>query len=217
MASLQLLNHPVFSSISISQSNFPGKSELKKKLLNFNGCRSFRSFQNQRSRIYCATQEGDNKSNDGEDPPESLFLKELKRRGMTPTSLLKDAKKANYGLDEEMKVGEEAGSFLKRNAVSTEFEKSLTNQRERSMQLNSEGLEGLVPRAKLLLTLGGTFFLSFWPWILSTIAFFSALYLYFGPSFIHDGNNTSVSPPQYIDPYALLEDERISQTAPRVN
>jgi hypothetical protein len=37
---------------------------------------------------------------------------------------------------------------------------------------------------------------------------------YFGPSFVHDGSNASFSPPQYIDPYELLEDERISQIAP---
>lgn len=85
------------------------------------------------------------------------------------------------------------------------------------MALNSEGLEGLVPRAKLLLTTGGTFFLGFGPLILATIAFFSVVYLYFGPSFIHDGSKTPTSPQQYIDPYALLEDERISQMAPRVN
>jgi len=36
--------------------------------------------------------------------------------------------------------------------------------------------QGLVPRAKLLLTLGGTFFLAFGPLILITVAFFSALY-----------------------------------------
>ncbi|KAG4209196.1 hypothetical protein ERO13_A03G180600v2 [Gossypium hirsutum] len=215
MASLQMLN-PVFSSISISHSKFPGKSDSRNKLLNFNSCRSFKSLHSQRSIIRCATQDGDNKNN-GEESPESLFMKELKRRGMTPTSLVEDAKNTNYGLDEEMKVGEERGSVSKRNVVSTEFDQSLSNQRERSMELNSEGLEGLVPRAKLLLTLGGTFFLSFWPFILSTIAFFSALYLYFGPSFIHDGSKTPVSPPQYIDPYTLLEDERISQTAPHVN
>uniref|UniRef100_M1CF12 Tubulin alpha-6 chain n=1 Tax=Solanum tuberosum TaxID=4113 RepID=M1CF12_SOLTU len=38
-------------------------------------------------------------------------------------------------------------------------------------------LQGLIPRAKLLLTLGGTFFLAFWPLILVTIAAFLALYL----------------------------------------
>ncbi|KAL4383967.1 hypothetical protein GQ457_15G015310 [Hibiscus cannabinus] len=202
MASLQIMN-PVFSPTSIS-------ADFRKKILNFTTCRGLHS---QRCRIRCS---GDKQSN-GEEPPESLFMKELKRRGMTPASLLEDAKKGNYGLNEGMKTGEEMASFSTRNAVSTDYDKSLSNQRERSMELNSEGLEGLVPRAKLLLTLGGTFFLVFWPLILSTIAFFSALYLYFGSSFIHDGSTTPVSPPPYIDPYALLEDERISGTASRLN
>lgn len=136
---------------------------------------------------------------------------------MTPTSLLEDYKQTNYGVDEEAFVNEEDRGFLNRKTVSTNIERGLENQRERSMALNSEGLEGLVPRAKLLLTLGGTFFLAFGPLILITVAFFSALYFYFGPSFIHDGSKMSISPPQYVDPYALLEDERISQIAPRLN
>ncbi|KAL3580371.1 hypothetical protein D5086_018206 [Populus alba] len=150
----------------------------------------------------------------GEEPTESLFMKELKRRGMTPTSLLEETNRGNYGVEDEMKIGEEDRDFSKRNPVSTELDKSLSNQREKSMALNSEGLEGLIPRAKLLLTLGGTFFVGFWPLILITVAFFSSLYFYFGPSFVHDGSNASFSPPQYIDPYELLEDERISQIAP---
>ncbi|CAB4321074.1 unnamed protein product [Prunus armeniaca] len=150
-----------------------------------------------------------------EEPPESLFMKELRRRGMTPTSLLEEKERIEYGANDEM--GKEDRGFSTRNAVSTEIEKSLANQRERSMQLNSEGLEGLIPRARLLLTIGGTFFLGFWPLILITVALFSALYLYFGSTFIHDGSSSPISPPQYIDPYELLEDERISQIAPRVN
>ncbi|BBH09729.1 hypothetical protein Prudu_022311 [Prunus dulcis] len=151
----------------------------------------------------------------GEEPPESLFMKELRRRGMTPTSLLEEKERIEYGANDEM--GKEDRGFSTRNAVSTEIEKSLANQRERSMQLNSEGLEGLIPRARLLLTIGGTFFLGFWPLILITVALFSALYLYFGSTFIHDGSSSPISPPQYIDPYELLEDERISQIAPRVS
>ena len=77
----------------------------------------------------------------GEEPPESLFMKELKRRGMTPTSLLDDYKQSDYGLDEEVYVNEEDRGFPKRKAVSTNVERSLDNQRERSMALNSEGLE----------------------------------------------------------------------------
>lgn len=40
---------------------------------------------------------------------------------------------------------------------------------------------------------------------------------YFGPEFVHDGNETPISPPQYVDPYALLEEERIYKTAPLLN
>lgn len=165
-------------------------------------------------RISCKGQEGDNKTN-GEEPPESLFMKELRKRGMTPTSLLEETNRSVY--DEEIKLKEEEGGYSKRNALSTDYEKSLSNQRERSMALNSEGLEGLIPRAKLLLSTGGTFFLGFGPLILITVASFSALYIYFGPTFVHDASRTPITPPQYIDPYALLEDERISQMAPLVN
>jgi hypothetical protein len=77
----------------------------------------------------------------GEEPTESLFMKELKRRGMTPTSLLEETNRGNYRVEDEMKIGEEDRGFSKRNPVSTELDKSLSNQREKSMALNSEGLE----------------------------------------------------------------------------
>lgn len=75
----------------------------------------------------------------GEEPPESLFMKELKKRGITPTSLLEDTNNGDFRLGGEM-TGENR-DFSRRSAVSTEVNKSLSNQRERSMQLNSEGLE----------------------------------------------------------------------------
>ncbi|CAK8573802.1 unnamed protein product [Lathyrus sativus] len=210
---------PTLSQISLSQSNFPRNSTwnnpqhcfFHKRMQNFNTSKSSTSFR------VCSSSKDTQNQNNGEEPPESLFMKELKRRGMNPTSLLEDYKQPNYGLDEEAFVNEEDKSFPKRKTVSTNIERGLENQRERSMALNSEGLEGLVPRAKLLLTLGGTFFLAFGPLILITVALFSALYFYFGPSFVHDGSKMSLSPPQYVDPYALLEDERISQIAPRLN
>ena len=59
---------------------------------------------------------------------------------MTPTSLLEDYKQSNHVMDEEMKLNEDKG-FRNRNAVSTDVQKSLENQREQSMALNSEGLE----------------------------------------------------------------------------
>ena len=68
-------------------------------------------------------------------------MKELRKRGMTPTSLLEEKKKNNYELENEINLEEEDRGSSNRNAVSTELEKSLSNQRERSMALNSEGLE----------------------------------------------------------------------------
>ncbi|XP_059446048.1 uncharacterized protein LOC132177651 [Corylus avellana] len=222
MASLQILKS-TFTAISISHSNFPGKSrwvfsesDSRKRLLRLGCWRSSRYCTSRSFRVCCEARDDDNQSK-GEEPPESLFMKELRRRGMTPTSLLEETKRSNYGLDSEINLKEEDRGFSNRSAVSTELEKSLSNQRERSMALNSEGLEGLIPRAKLLLTIGGTFFFGFWPLILITIAVFCALYFYFGPTFVHDASKTPISPPPYIDPYALLEDERISQIAPRVN
>ncbi|EEF40302.1 conserved hypothetical protein [Ricinus communis] len=213
MAALYVLKSTL-SPISIQQKNFPGNSNPRRTILKLENFTSRRYIQKQKFSVCCSVQEGDNQNN-AEEAPESLFMKELKRRGMTPTSLLEDSNKGSYGLEDEFKIGqEEDRGFFKRKVVSTEFDKSLTNQRETSMALNSEGLEGLIPRAKLLLTIGGTFFLGFWPLILVTVGFFSALYFYFGSTFIHDGSNTPMSPPPYIDPYELLEDERISQIAP---
>ncbi|KAF8096646.1 hypothetical protein N665_0304s0011 [Sinapis alba] len=155
---------------------------------------------------------GDNQSK-GDEPPESLFMKELKRRGMTPTSLLQD-----YEVDvDEIKTTGKESSKTTATTTPPPFDQSLLNQRERSLALNSEGLEGLIPRAKILLATGGTFFLGFWPLIVLTLGAFSALYLYFGADFVHDGSRTPVSPPPYIDPYALLEDERISGIGSRLN
>lgn len=40
---------------------------------------------------------------------------------------------------------------------------------------------------------------------------------YFGKGFIHDGTESPVTPPQYIDPYDLLAEDRIYKTAPPLN
>uniref|UniRef100_A0A0E0F6I3 Uncharacterized protein n=1 Tax=Oryza meridionalis TaxID=40149 RepID=A0A0E0F6I3_9ORYZ len=145
----------------------------------------------------------------GEEAPESLFAKELMRRGMAS-----GAAAAGAG---EKEVGAEEGG--RKRVAAAEFERAAAGadgQRARSMALNSEGLEGLVPRAKLLLSLGSTFFLGFAPLILVTVSLFAVLYVYFGPSFVHDASKTPVSPPPYIDPYELLEDERLSRPSPDV-
>ncbi|XP_022991980.1 uncharacterized protein LOC111488465 isoform X1 [Cucurbita maxima] len=222
MAALQILKSTV-STLSFSQTSFGVQSsrfftelDSSRRSVRFHGRR--RSLRYgcvcRRLSFRCAAQDSHKESN-GEEPPESLFMKELKKRGITPTSLLEDTKSTEFELGGET-TGENI-DFSGTSAVSTEVSKSLSNQRERSMQLNSEGLEGLIPRAKLLLTLGGTFFLGFWPLIVITVAFFFAFYFFFGSSFVHDGTQTPPSPPPYVYPYAPLEDERISQIAPRVN
>ncbi|PSS02735.1 Trichohyalin like [Actinidia chinensis var. chinensis] len=223
MASLQILRYSS-SPFSIFLPNSSRKScwfcsefnsqPRNRKFLSFQIQRSSRIFVYRSFRISSKLQEGDNQTN-GEEPPESLFMKELRKRGMNPTSLLEESKKGVYA-DDETKLKEEEGGYSKRNALTTDYEKSLSDQRERSMALNSEGLEGLIPRAKLLLSLGGTFFLAFWPLILITVAFFSALFLYLGPSFVHGASKTPITPPQYIDPYKLLEEERITRPVPRI-
>ncbi|XP_042006622.1 uncharacterized protein LOC121755384 [Salvia splendens] len=170
-----------------------------------------------RFRVNCKVEDGGKQSN-GEEPPESLFMKELRRRGMTPTSLLEEKNKGVVR-EEEMKFREEDGGwgYSRRNGTTTGAETNLTGQRETSMALNSEGLEGLIPRGRLLLTLGGTFFLTFWPLILVNITLFLALYLYFGTEFVHDGCDHPITPPPYVDPYELLEEERMYKTAPPLN
>lgn len=172
--------------------------------------------------LRCRLREDGGESN-GEERPESLFMKELKRRGINPTSLLEEGDGGgsigSMESEEESRGGrDERIGRTKRNGVaSAEPDMAVSNQRERSMSLNSEGLEGLIPRAKLLLTIGGTFFLGFWPLILITLGLFLALYIYLGPSFVHDASKVPVLPPPYIDPYTLLEDERLSQVTPHVN
>ncbi|CAO2141997.1 unnamed protein product [Urochloa humidicola] len=111
---------------------------------------------------------------DEEEAPESLFARELRRRGMAPgAASAADAKEAEEG-------GAEAGR--KSGVAAPAFERGAAadGQRERSMALNSEGLE------------------------------------YFGPSFVHDASKNPVSPPPYIDPYELLEDERLTRPSPDV-
>ncbi|KMT01007.1 hypothetical protein BVRB_9g222680 [Beta vulgaris subsp. vulgaris] len=209
MASLQMMKPTISPFLSSSKS-----MELDSRVQgNGNGICGFRrrriGTRKMMKRVFCNLQDGDDRptNSSNNEPPESLFMKELRRRGISPTSLLEESNRST--VEEEIIEDGADRLFSKRNAVATDSDKSLTNQREQSMALNSEGLEGLIPRAKLLLTLGGTFFLAFWPLILVTVGSFAALYLYFGSTFVHIGGKNAVDPPPYIDPYVLLQEERI--------
>jgi len=80
------------------------------------------------------------------------------------------------------------------------------DQLERSRKLNSEGLEGLIPRATELVKLGGSFWVAFWPFMAAIIAATVLLSLFTGftgTNFIHDGSQ-SMAIPEYL-PRELLQ------------
>ena len=79
-------------------------------------------------------------------------------------------------------------------------------QLQKSRELNSEGLEGFVPRASELLKLAASLTLSFGPWILAVVAVFSFIYGSFGDSFVH-GGDPSLKPPPMYDPDTLLAED----------
>jgi hypothetical protein len=129
----------------------------------------------------------------GEERPETLFMRELAKRKKLGQDL---------GMKEtETKTKDEESEKKPKVAAGTD------DQRKRSMALNSEGLDGLVPRGQELVKLGGSFWLSLWPLIAASLLAFAAAYIYFGPAFVHSGNRTN--PPPYVDPYQLLESEQL--------
>ncbi|KAG6409013.1 hypothetical protein SASPL_132042 [Salvia splendens] len=206
-----------------------------------------------RFRVNCKVEDGGKQSN-GEEPPESLFMKELRRRGMTPTSLLEEKNKGVVR-EEEMKFREEDGGwgYSRRNGTTTGAETNLTGQRETSMALNSEGLEmyllpdlGFDPAWETSAYPGRNIFSDIlaidsckyytFPCTISgnlLITAFSVvpdmfgfstnvtnlhdLVQYFGTEFVHDGCDHPITPPPYVDPYELLEEERMYKTAPPLN
>lgn len=87
------------------------------------------------------------------------------------------------------------------------------SQLERSRNLNSEGLEGLIPRGSQLLQLGASFFLAFGPFILFVLVSFGAVYSIFGDLFVHTGS-PSAGVPQYIDPMELLSEPTVDPMIP---
>ncbi|GLC54237.1 hypothetical protein PLESTB_000838400 [Pleodorina starrii] len=87
------------------------------------------------------------------------------------------------------------------------------DQRQRSMDMVTEGLEGLIPRGKLLLQLGGSVFLGFLPFMLVFSLLFTGVYSVFGTNFVHGGREMS-SPPTYIDPERLLSEPTVDPYVP---
>jgi len=149
---------------------------------------------------------------------ESLFAKELKRRGLSPSS--------SVDLDSDIAAREAAGpsaetsakspfqSATKTSARTTqESLPSIQGQRERSFALVNEGLEGLIPRATELLKLGGSVFLAFVPFILAISLLFGGIYMVMGDHFVHGGDANS-GPPAYVDPNTLLGEPTVDPYVP---
>jgi len=90
---------------------------------------------------------------------------------------------------------------------------ALEDQLEKSRKLNSEGLEGLIPRATELLKLGGGQFLAFLPFMGAAVALFVGCFYLLGPSFVHGGTDAS-RPPPYVDPQLLLDEPTYDPMVP---
>jgi hypothetical protein len=101
---------------------------------------------------------------------ESMFAKELERRQKIAQGAAADSTASN---DDQTSAAPPPRAPPQQAYQS---EPSQTPQLDRSRQLNSEGLEGLIPRASVLLQVGVTFFLGFLPLIAIVGGLFGALY-----------------------------------------
>jgi len=167
---------------------------------------------------------GGDKSGGGEDsvPPstESLFMQELRRRGVDSSSVSVDDDAST-----DTEAGADGGSpFTIKGTPSNPFgggrgqaggasEQAMEDQLNKSRKLNSEGLEGLIPRATELLRLGGGQFLAFLPFMAVFSLLFTVCFYVLGPSFIHGGSDIS-GPPPYVDPQMLLDEPTYDPTIP---
>lgn len=154
----------------------------------------------QSCRPLCANKNDEDKS----ESPESLFQKELNRRGIAGSSL--DTAEDRQGHPNSSKDPSPAPRFAERNSEG--------GQLARSRQLNSEGLEGLIPRVIQLARLGGAFFLAFLPAVLVISLLFSGIYFVYGQDFIHGGDHLRSAPPPYLDPFDLLDAPTVDPMVP---
>lgn len=146
-------------------------------------------------------------SGDGE-TTESLFLKELKRRGISNA--------AEASTIAELAQQQQQGVPKAPPRLAADYQPPpllAESQLEKSRALNSEGLEGLIPRAGELVKLGGSFFLAFGPFIAVVSIVFTAAYLLLGEAFVHGGGAVA-GPPPYIDPYDLLNEPIVDPMIP---
>ncbi|KAK9862925.1 hypothetical protein WJX84_003937 [Apatococcus fuscideae] len=150
----------------------------------------------------------DNKhSEQSDESTESLFMKELRRRGYQNSDGTNKKGDSSRGPATSTSAPDRPPIMRGRPANNPP-----RSQLDVSRQLNSEGLEGLPGRASVLLRLGLTFFLGFAPFILVVGLLFGGIYLFEGSRFIHGGRPGQM--PEYINPDILLAEPAKDQ--PRV-
>lgn len=143
---------------------------------------------------------------DAEREIESLFEKELRRRGIDAS----DPSTSKGPPEQQRTATRPAPGF---RGAPSEDDYDVPPQLARSRALQSEGLEGLIPRGSELLKLGLSFFLAFIPFILVISLAFGGIYAVFGDSFVHGGAPSS-GPPPYIDPDMLLAEPTADPMVP---
>lgn len=150
---------------------------------------------------------------------EAAFEQELRRRGMGSGSFSEEEAAARAAAPRSPFDQEPAGSRQQSRTgprPPPSFradEDEVPPQLAKSRALNSEGLEGFLPRAWELLKLGGSFFLAFAPFILAVSLAFSAIYFVFGDAFVH-GGSPAAGPPPYYDPDLLLAEPTADPMVP---
>ncbi|KAL4435868.1 hypothetical protein ABPG77_000630 [Micractinium sp. CCAP 211/92] len=151
---------------------------------------------------------------------ESAFEQELRRRGMGSGSFSEEEAAARAGAPRSPFDQQPAGDRQQQQRGGPRPPPSfrpdddeVPPQLAKSRALNSEGLEGFLPRAWELLKLGGSFFLAFAPFILAVSLAFAAIYFVFGDAFVHGGSPTA-SPPPYYDPDLLLAEPTADPMVP---
>lgn len=148
----------------------------------------------------CAKKNGEDQA----ESPESLFAKELNRRGID---------KSKLGNAED-RQGQPSSSKGPSPAPQFAQNREEGGQLQRSRKLNSEGLEGLIPRVSSLAQLGGSIFLAFLPAVAVISLLFSAIYFVYGQDFVHGGDHRRSAPPPYLDPFDLLDAPTVDPTIP---
>lgn len=151
---------------------------------------------------------------------ETAFEKELQRRGMGSGSFSEEEAATRAAAPRSPFDQQQSGGRQRQQRAGPRpppsfraDDEEVPPQLAKSRALNSEGLEGFLPRAWELLKLGGSFFLAFAPFIIAVALAFSAIYFVFGDAFVH-GGSPAAGPPPYYDPDLLLAEPTADPMVP---